>query len=405
MHLQPRLQLLPPPLPQELPMRSPRQVPSPPRFSSLSVSYPFRRSRSESSLAFSAAASPLRSFPSSPVAALPSYPSLTLFQIYDQEDDDDDDDHLFQISSYFFTDLQKKSIQNLKKKIDCKNNAISLKGITHELLPRRPDLRLILMSATFDAQLFSSYFNDTPAIHIPGFTYQVHTHFLEDILEMTGYRLTPDNQIDDYGQEKAWKMNKQTFRKRKSQIATVVEDALCSADFKEYSSQTHESLSCWNPDSMGFYLIEYLLCGICEHEEPGAVLVFLTGWDDISSVKEKLQSNAILELSCLPIMALWLAQNRRRVGWCRSDYGSPWYAEDVWEVGVGDLAGGVVGGEGDWPAVSPDESLSAGAQGCAWGWDGGTGGWRKSVGSDGKRGSGFSESSEVGAGVVPETES
>ncbi|KAL8142024.1 hypothetical protein V2J09_015056 [Rumex salicifolius] len=166
--------------------------------------------------------------------------------------------------------------------------------VLKELLPRRPDLRLILMSATLDAELFSSYFNGAPAIHIPGFTYQVHTHFLEDILEMTGYRLTPDNQIDDYGQEKAWKMNKQTFRKRKSQIATVVEDALCSADFKEYSSQTRESLSCWNPDSMGFNLIEYLLCGICEHEGPGAILVFLTGWDDISSLKEKLQSNAIL---------------------------------------------------------------------------------------------------------------
>lgn len=56
-----------------------------------------------------------------------------------------------------------------------------------------------------------------------GFTYPVQTHFLEDILEMTGYRLTPDNQIDDYGQEKTWKMNKQAPRKRKTQIALAVE--------------------------------------------------------------------------------------------------------------------------------------------------------------------------------------
>jgi ATP-dependent RNA helicase DHX36 len=42
---------------------------------------------------------------------------------------------------------------------------------------------------------------------------------------MTGYRLTPYNQIDDYGQEKVWKMQKQaqTLRKRKSQIASAVE--------------------------------------------------------------------------------------------------------------------------------------------------------------------------------------
>jgi hypothetical protein len=38
---------------------------------------------------------------------------------------------------------------------------------------------------------------------------------------MTVYRLTPYNQIDDYGQEKVWKIQKQaqTLRKRKSQIA------------------------------------------------------------------------------------------------------------------------------------------------------------------------------------------
>uniref|UniRef100_A0A2P2KTB4 ATP-dependent RNA helicase DHX36 isoform X2 n=1 Tax=Rhizophora mucronata TaxID=61149 RepID=A0A2P2KTB4_RHIMU len=40
---------------------------------------------------------------------------------------------------------------------------------------------------------------------------------------MTGYRLTPYNQIDDYGQEKMWRTSKQAPRKRKSQIASAVE--------------------------------------------------------------------------------------------------------------------------------------------------------------------------------------
>ncbi|KAA8532625.1 hypothetical protein F0562_032559 [Nyssa sinensis] len=166
--------------------------------------------------------------------------------------------------------------------------------VLKDLLPSRPELRLILMSATLDAELFSSFFGGAPMVHIPGFTYPVQTHFLENILEMTGYMLTPDNQIDDYGQEKMWKMNKQAPRKRKSQIASAVEDALRAADFMEYSSQTQESLSCWNPDCIGFNLIEYLLCNICEKERPGAVLVFMTGWDDISSLKEKLQAHPIL---------------------------------------------------------------------------------------------------------------
>ncbi|XP_022775911.1 DExH-box ATP-dependent RNA helicase DExH5, mitochondrial isoform X2 [Durio zibethinus] len=166
--------------------------------------------------------------------------------------------------------------------------------VLKDLLPRRPELKLILMSASLDAELFSSYFGGAPLIHIPGFTHPVRIHFLENILEMMGYRLTPYNQIDDYGQERMWKMSKQAPRKRKSQIASAVEDALRAADFKDFSPQTWESLSCWNPDCIGFNLIEYLLSYICENERPGAVLVFVTGWDDISSLKDKLQSHPIL---------------------------------------------------------------------------------------------------------------
>uniref|UniRef100_A0A6N2MG04 RNA helicase n=1 Tax=Salix viminalis TaxID=40686 RepID=A0A6N2MG04_SALVM len=154
--------------------------------------------------------------------------------------------------------------------------------VLRDLLPRRPELRLILMSATLNADLFSSYFGGAPAIHIPGFTYPVRAHVLENLLEITGYRLTPYNQIDDYGQEKTWKMQKQAqaFKKRKSQIASSVEDALEVADYKGYSSRTRESLSCWNPDSI--------------KERPGAVLVFMTGWDDINSLKDQLQAHPIL---------------------------------------------------------------------------------------------------------------
>ncbi|KAG5155920.1 hypothetical protein JHK82_013889 [Glycine max] len=168
--------------------------------------------------------------------------------------------------------------------------------VLKELLHHRPDLRLILMSATLNAELFSSYFNGAPTMHIPGFTFPVRAHFLEDILERTGYRLTPYNQIDDYGQEKTWKMQKQAqaFRKRKSHIASAVEDALEVAEFKGYSLRTQDSLSCWYPDSIGFNLIEHVLCHIVKNERSGAVLVFMTGWDDITSLKDQLQAHPLL---------------------------------------------------------------------------------------------------------------
>ncbi|XP_073021705.1 DExH-box ATP-dependent RNA helicase DExH5, mitochondrial isoform X2 [Primulina eburnea] len=166
--------------------------------------------------------------------------------------------------------------------------------VLKDLLPLRPELRLILMSATLDVDIFSSYFSGATVVHIPGFTYPVRHHFLESILETLGYQLTPHNQIDDFGVDKVWKMSTQSTRKRKSRFFSAVEDAVSTTEFKDYTSKTRESLSCWNPDSLGFNLIEYLLCNICENETPGAILVFLTGWDDISALKDKLQTHPIL---------------------------------------------------------------------------------------------------------------
>lgn len=39
--------------------------------------------------------------------------------------------------------------------------------VLKDLLPRRRDLRLILMSATLNAELFSNFFGGAPTIHIP----------------------------------------------------------------------------------------------------------------------------------------------------------------------------------------------------------------------------------------------
>jgi ATP-dependent RNA helicase DHX36 len=167
--------------------------------------------------------------------------------------------------------------------------------VLKELLPRRPDLRLVLMSATLNAELFSNYYGGAPTIHIPGFTHPVKAHFLEDVLEITGYKLTSFNQVDDYGQEKTWKTQKQLMpRKRKNQITTLVEEALSKSNFESYNSRTRDSLSSWMPDCIGFNLIEAVLCHICRKERPGAVLVFLTGWDDIRSLSDQIKAHPLL---------------------------------------------------------------------------------------------------------------
>lgn len=93
-------------------------------------------------------------------------------------------------------------------------------------------------------------------------------------------------------------------------LSLLKQDALEVANFREYSPRTQESLSCWNPDSIGFNLIEHVLCHICRRERPGAILVFMTGWDDINALKDQLQMhpllgdpNKVLVLACHGSMA------------------------------------------------------------------------------------------------------
>ncbi|VDO97400.1 unnamed protein product [Soboliphyme baturini] len=62
-----------------------------------------------------------------------------------------------------------------------------------QLLPSIPDMKVILMSATMDTDQFSRYFDDCPVVTISGRNFDVEEHFLEDILPMTGQKMTLDD--------------------------------------------------------------------------------------------------------------------------------------------------------------------------------------------------------------------
>ncbi|KAL7215628.1 hypothetical protein ACSBR1_027724 [Camellia fascicularis] len=67
-------------------------------------------------------------------------------------------------------------------------------AILRDMLPSYPQLRLVLMSATLDAERFSQYFGGSPIIRVPGFTYPVKTFFLEDVLAIL--KATENNHLD-----------------------------------------------------------------------------------------------------------------------------------------------------------------------------------------------------------------
>ncbi|KAI4281954.1 MAG: hypothetical protein L6R38_003297 [Xanthoria sp. 2 TBL-2021] len=55
----------------------------------------------------------------------------------------------------------------------------TLMGLLKEVIQRRPDLKIVVMSATLDAQKFQSYFNDAPLLAVPGRTHPVEIFYTQ----------------------------------------------------------------------------------------------------------------------------------------------------------------------------------------------------------------------------------
>ncbi|XVE75856.1 hypothetical protein DITRI_Ditri12bG0125100 [Diplodiscus trichospermus] len=162
--------------------------------------------------------------------------------------------------------------------------------ILRDLLPRRPDLRVILMSATINADLFSTYFGNAPTIHIPGLTFPVSELFLEDVLQKTHYEI--ESEFDNF------QGNSQRRRKeldlKKDDLTALFEDVDIDSHYKNYSASTRHSLEAWSGSQIDLGLVEATVEYICRHEGDGAILVFLTGWDDISKLLDKIEVNSFL---------------------------------------------------------------------------------------------------------------
>ncbi|KAK3227028.1 hypothetical protein Dsin_006890 [Dipteronia sinensis] len=155
--------------------------------------------------------------------------------------------------------------------------------ILRDLLPRRPDLRLILMSATINADLFSKYLGDAPTIHIPG--------------NSRRKRREQDSKKDD--------------------LTALFEDVEIDSLYKTYSASTRASLEAWSGSQLDLGLVETTIEYICRNDGDGAILVFLTGWDDISKLHDKIKGNNILgdpsKFLVLPLHGSMPTVNQREI--------------------------------------------------------------------------------------------
>lgn len=151
--------------------------------------------------------------------------------------------------------------------------------ILRSLMVLRPELKVILMSATVDAQRFSKYLNDAPVLNVPGRTFPVETKYLEDAIEMTHYSASAEDRLDDSDTSGA----EEDGPKDKSGIPSQLSG---------YSSATRNVLSNYDEYAIDYELIVSLAETVAYDPQlsrySNAILVFLPGIAEIRQLNDML---------------------------------------------------------------------------------------------------------------------
>ncbi len=191
--------------------------------------------------------------------------------------------------------------------------------LLRDLLPRRPELRVILMSATADAALFQTYFGGAPLLHIPGIAHPVTEIYLEDFLHASGHALARPARGSDRGDSVRRRWHGDTDEHATSAAAGASPDgataaAAAAGAYAGLSAAARASLGAWAlrraDDDIDTELLLAALrfvCARCDDDangaadallgpaaREGAVLVFLTGWQDIADVAERMARDPLL---------------------------------------------------------------------------------------------------------------
>src|SRR5690606_35765354 len=96
------------------------------------------------------------------------------------------------------------------------------------------------MSATVDAEKFSRYLGDAPVLNVPGRTFPVQTHFLEDAIEISGFEL---EERDTFGKgRKGYKDNYLGYDDGEDSYDEQERQAAANPHLKNYSERTQRTL-------------------------------------------------------------------------------------------------------------------------------------------------------------------
>jgi ATP-dependent RNA helicase DHX29 len=155
--------------------------------------------------------------------------------------------------------------------------------VLRKLMLRRPELRVILMSATVNAEQFSNYLNGAPVLNVPGRTFPVQTKYLEDAIEITGYGKNSGSNMNSNENEDEDDLEK-------------TQDS-SKGDLTGYSPQTVSTLAEFDEYRIDYELVLRLLERIAKNAlyaaYSKAILVFLPGLAEIRRMNDMLAGHPV----------------------------------------------------------------------------------------------------------------
>lgn len=153
--------------------------------------------------------------------------------------------------------------------------------VLKRLMEKRPDLKVVLMSATVDADRFSAYLGGAPVLNVPGRTFPVQVQYLEDAIELTGY--TPSDSPADKMVDLDEDPNESDSDGPKSDL---------SKSLTAYSPATRGTLAQMDEYRVEPDLVVQLIAHIASSESlqqySKAILVFLPGIAEIRTLNDLL---------------------------------------------------------------------------------------------------------------------
>ena len=166
-----------------------------------------------------------------------------------------------------------------------------------QLLKVKPNLRVVLMSATLNAQLFADYFasEKCSVIAVPGRSFPITSYYLEDILVQTNFRIesTSDcvynaSKISNIAMAAKEPLDRVTRWRR-------ITDSLGH----RYPMNVLKSLEIVDESILNIELIKQLLLHIMTSSSDGAVLIFVAGIEHIRLLISFLSSDNVIDSGCI----------------------------------------------------------------------------------------------------------